>query len=100
MLIYLLFLLILGLPIMVMEFSVGRASQASAALSFDRLEPKGGQWHWFRWGHGGNYLLMMFYTTIAGWMVAYLSKWPPARLRAGHRRRGPGVPEMLSHPCP
>ena len=74
-LIYLLFLVILGLPIVVMEFSVGRASQASAALSFDRLEPKGTKWHWYKYGAmAGNYLLMMFYTTIAGWMVAYLVK--------------------------
>ena len=69
-LIYLAFLLILGLPIMVMEFSVGRASKVSAALSFDRLEPKGSKWHWYKYGAmAGNYLLMMFYTTIAGWMV-------------------------------
>lgn len=49
-LIYLAFLLILGLPIMVMEFSVGRASKVSAALSFDRLEPKGSKWHWYKYG--------------------------------------------------
>ena len=62
-LIYLAFLLILGLPIMVMEFSVGRASKVSAALSFDRLEPKGTKWHWYKYGAmAGNYLLMMFYT--------------------------------------
>ena len=47
-LIYLLFLVILGLPIMVMEFSVGRASQKSAALSFDVLEPKGTKLHWYK----------------------------------------------------
>ena len=74
-LIYLLFLLILGLPIMVMEFSVGRASRKSAALSFDALEPKGTKWHWYKWGAmAGNYLLMMFYTTIGGWMVQYFLK--------------------------
>lgn len=74
-LIYLFFLLILGLPIMVMEFSVGRASQASAALSFDRLEPKGSKWHWYKFGAmAGNYLLMMFYTTIGGWMLLYFGK--------------------------
>ena len=48
-LIYLFFLLILGLPIMVMEFSVGRASQSSIALSFDKLEPKGTKWHWYKY---------------------------------------------------
>ncbi|MGR6835871.1 sodium-dependent transporter [Syntrophomonas erecta] len=72
-LIYILFLLILGLPVMAMEFSVGRASQKSVAASFDVLEPKGSKWHIFKWfGMAGNYLLMMFYTTIAGWMIAYL----------------------------
>lgn len=49
-LVYLVFLLILGLPIMVMEFSVGRASQKSAALSFNILEPKGAKWHLYRYG--------------------------------------------------
>lgn len=74
-LIYLFFLLVLGLPVMVMEFSVGRASQASAAVSFDRLEPKGTKWHWYKFGAmAGNYLLMMFYTTIAGWMLLYFVK--------------------------
>lgn len=72
-LIYFLFLLILGLPIMTMEFSVGRASKKSVAKSFDVLEPKGSKWHVFKWfGMAGNYLLMMFYTTISGWMMAYL----------------------------
>lgn len=74
-LIYLLFLVILGLPIVIMEFSVGRASHASAALSFDKLEPKGSKWHWYKYGAiAGNYLLMMFYTTIGGWMVYYFCK--------------------------
>lgn len=74
-LIYLFFLLVLGLPIMVMEFAVGRASQKSAALSFDVLEPKGTKWHWYKVGAmAGNYLLMMFYTTIGGWMLLYFAK--------------------------
>ena len=72
---YLLFLVILGLPIMVMEFSVGRASQRSAAKSFHILEPKGTKWHIYSWfAVGGNYLLMMFYTTVAGWMLSYVVK--------------------------
>jgi len=74
-LVYLLFLVILGLPIMVMEFSVGRASQKSAALSFNVLEPKGTKWHIFRYfAMAGNYLLMMFYTAVAGWMLDYTVK--------------------------
>ena len=74
-LIYLIFLVIFGLPIMAMEFSVGRASRRSIADSFRVLEPKGTKWHLFGWvGMAGNYLLMMFYTTISGWMFAYFFK--------------------------
>lgn len=74
-LIYLLFLVILGIPIMVMEFAVGRGSQSSIALSFDRLEPKGSKWHIYKYfGMAGNYLLMFFYTTIGGWMLYYVYK--------------------------
>lgn len=72
---YLLFLVILGLPIMVMEFAVGRASQKSAARSFHVLEPKGSKWHLESYAcMAGNYLLMMFYTTVGGWMIAYVFK--------------------------
>ena len=74
-LIYLAFLLVFGLPIMTMEFSVGRGSQKSIAESFRVLEPKGTKWHWFSIvGMAGNYLLMMFYTTVTGWMFAYFIK--------------------------
>lgn len=74
-LIYLLFLILFGVPIMAMEFSVGRASQRSLVCSFKELEPKGTKWHWFGWvGLVGNYLLMMFYTTVSGWMFAYFFK--------------------------
>ena len=74
-LIYLVFLVLLGLPIMVMEFAVGRASQASVAMSFDRLEPLGTKWHWEKWfAMAGNYVLMMFYTTIGGWILLYVFK--------------------------
>ena len=74
-LIYLCFLLLLGLPIMVAEFAVGRASVRSAALSFDMLEPKGTKWHWYKYGAiAGNIILMMFYTTVSGWMLYYLYK--------------------------
>ena len=64
-LIYLLFLVIMGLPIMAMEFSVGRASRKSILASFQVLEPKGSKWHWYGWfGMAGNYLLMMFLSLI------------------------------------
>ena len=74
-LIYLLFLAILGLPIMVAEFAVGRASLRSVAQSFDILEPKGTKWHLYKYvAIAGNLLLMMFYTTVSGWMLYYLYK--------------------------
>ena len=74
-LIYLVFLVILGLPIMVMEFSVGRASKRSAARSFHVLEPEGSKWHIASWLiMAGNYVLMMFYTTVGGWMLIYIKK--------------------------
>ncbi|MBR6514695.1 MAG: sodium-dependent transporter [Clostridia bacterium] len=74
-LVYLLFLVIFGLPIMTMEFAVGRASQKSIVDSFETLEPKGTKWHLFGWiGAAGNYLLMMFYTTVSGWMFIYFIK--------------------------
>lgn len=71
-LIYLVFLAILGIPVLTMEFSIGRAAQKSPVRMYQQLEPKGTRWHI----HGkaamaGGYLLMMFYTTVAGWMVRY-----------------------------
>ena len=71
-LIYLFFLVILGIPVLTMEFSVGRAAQKSPAKMYEQLEPKGSKWHI----HGkvsliGCYLLMMFYTTVAGWMLKF-----------------------------
>ncbi len=62
----------MGLPVMTMEFAVGRASKKSVIRSFHELEPKGTKWHWHGYvGLAGNYCLMMFYTTVAGWMLYY-----------------------------
>ena len=101
-LIYLFFLLILGMPIMVMEFAVGRASQKSAALSFDILEPKGTKWHWYKYGAmAGNYLLMMFYTTISGWMLFYFVKMATGQFVGLSPDEVGGVfGNMLSQPVP
>lgn len=71
-LIYIFFLAVLGIPVMTMEFSIGRASRKSPALMYNELEPKGSKWHI----HGkvavvANYLLMMFYTSVSGWMLKY-----------------------------
>ena len=74
-LIYLLFLTILGFPILVCEFAVGRSSRKSCVASFQVLEPKGSRFHHFGiLGMAGNILLMMFYTTVAGWMMCYFWK--------------------------
>lgn len=71
-LIYLFFLVILGIPVMTMEFSMGRASQKSPARLYQQLEPEGSKWHFHSYfAIAGNYLLMMFYTTVAGWMINY-----------------------------
>ncbi len=74
-LIYLFFLIAMGLPIVIMEFAIGRASQQSIAKSYEALEPKGSKWHIHKYfAIAGNYILMMFYTTVAGWMLAYFFK--------------------------
>lgn len=99
-LVYLFFLVILGLPIMAMEFSVGRASQKSAALSFDKLEPKGTKWHWIKYlAITGNYMLMMFYTTVAGWMMTYFVKIAKGDFVGKNAEEvGMAFNEMLSDP--
>lgn len=74
-LIYLFFLVVMGVPAMTMEFAMGRASQKSPTKLYQQLEKKGQKWHF----HGilcliGNYMLMMFYTTVTGWMLNYFVK--------------------------
>ena len=71
-LVYLFFLIVMGVPMLTMEFAIGRASRKSPLLACKVLEKPGQKWHW----HGvmamiGNYMLMMFYTTVAGWMLHY-----------------------------
>ncbi|MBO5432973.1 MAG: sodium-dependent transporter [Clostridia bacterium] len=71
-LIYLIFLVILGLPVMTMEFSLGRASQSSPVMLYQKLQKPGQKWHL----HGyaaliANFLLMMFYSSVAGWILYY-----------------------------
>ena len=73
--VYIFFLVTMGVPVMTMEFALGRASQKSPAKLFNELEPKGSKWHWY----GivaliGNIILMMFYTTVSGWMLQYFVK--------------------------
>ena len=71
-LIYLFFLVILGIPVMTMEFAMGRAGQRSPARLYQQLEPKGSKWHLHGYvAMAGNYILLMFYTSVAGWMLDY-----------------------------
>lgn len=71
-LLYTIFLVILGIPVMTMEFAMGRAAQRSPIEIYRRLEPKGTKWHHYGWFMlAGLTVLMMFYTTVAGWMIKY-----------------------------
>lgn len=97
---YVLFLIILGLPIMTMEFAVGRASQKSPVRAYQELEKPGTKWHI----HGylamiGNYLLMMFYTTVCGWMLHYFYLTASGKfVGATTEQVSAAFPEMLSQP--
>lgn len=74
-LIYLFFLIVMGVPVMTMEFAMGRASQKSPVRFYQELEPKGSKWHLHGYAAmSGNYLLMMFYTSVSGWMLNYFIK--------------------------
>ena len=71
-LIYVFFLIVLGVPIMTMEFAIGRAAQKSPVKFYQELEPKGSKWHLHGYvAMAGNYLLLMFYTSVAGWLLQY-----------------------------
>ena len=73
---YLLFLAIMGVPVLTMELAVGRASRKSAVQGYEALEPKGSKWHIHGWFCIlGCYLLMMYYTTVSGWMLGYFCKF-------------------------
>ncbi|NBK22838.1 MAG: sodium-dependent transporter, partial [Spirochaetia bacterium] len=72
-LIYILFLVILGLPVMVMELAIGRASKQNIGLAMETLTPTKKPWQVYgKLAIIGNYVLMMFYTTITGWLLSYL----------------------------
>ena len=73
---YLLFLVLMGIPVMTMELAVGRASRKSAVKGYAALERPGSKWHIHGWFCVlGCYLLMMYYTTVSGWMLAYFWKF-------------------------
>ena len=73
---YLIFLAIMGIPVLTMELACGRASRQSAVKAYKALEPKGSKWHIHGWfAVAGAYLLMMYYTTVSGWMLSYFFKF-------------------------
>lgn len=77
---YLLFLLIMGAPILTMELAVGRASRKSVVQAYKVLEPKGTKWHIHGWVcFIANLMLMMYYTTVSGWMINYMIKFATGR---------------------
>ena len=81
---YLLFLVIMGVPVLTMELAVGRASRKSAVLGYKALEPAGSKWHLHGWFCvAGCCLLMMYYTTVSGWMVSYFYKFVTGKFRSG-----------------
>ena len=83
-LLYLLFLVIMGLPVLTMELAVGRGSRKSAVQGYQALEKPGSSWHIHGWfAIGGCYLLMMYYTTVSGWMVSYFYKFATGQFAAG-----------------
>ena len=82
-LLYLIFLVVMGWPVMTMEFAVGRAAKKSAGKCFQALAPGGGRsgWRFYTiFAIIGNYLLMMYYTTVAGWMLNYMFKMASGQL--------------------
>ena len=73
---YLLFLVIMGIPVLTMELAVGRASRQSVVQGYKALEPAKSKWHIHGWFCViGCYLLMMYYTTVSGWMLGYFFKF-------------------------
>jgi NSS family neurotransmitter:Na+ symporter len=99
-LIYLIFLAILGIPVLTMEFSLGRASQKSPVKMYQELEPKGSKWHIHSYfAMAGNYILMMFYTSVSGWMLQYIFYMISGKFEGMNADQVSGVfGEMLSNP--
>ena len=100
-LIYLVMLVVLGLPVLTMELAVGRASRKSAVLAYRALEKPGTKWHIHGWfAIIGCYLLMMYYTTVSGWMLNYFFKFAAGAFTPGMDAQACGqvFSDMLSDP--
>ena len=98
---YLLFLLCMGVPVLTMELAVGRASRKSAVLGYKELEKLGSKWHIHGWFCIiGCYLLMMYYTTVSGWMLGYFAKFVGGSFKSGMDTASVGAAfsDMLADP--
>ena len=83
-LLYLVFLVLMGIPVLTMELAVGRASRKSAVLGYKKLEKPKSKWHIHGWFcMFGCYLLMMYYTTVSGWMTSYFYKFATGTFESG-----------------
>lgn len=83
-LLYLVFLVLMGIPVLTMELAVGRASRKSAVLGYKKLEKPKSKWHIHGWFCMlGCYLLMMYYTTVSGWMTSYFYKFATGTFKSG-----------------
>ena len=100
-LMYIIFLAVFTLPILIMEFAVGRAAKKGMARCYDALEPAGTKWHRYKYlGIAGNYLLMMFYTVVAGWMLAFTVKMATGQLVGVSSDQAANVfADMLANPA-
>ena len=101
MLLYLIFLLMMGVPVLTMELAVGRASRKSAVLAYKALEKPGSKWHIHGWFCMiGCYVLMMYYTTVSGWMLSYFFKFATGKFTSGMDKESVGnvFQSLLSSP--
>ncbi len=98
---YLVFLLLMGVPVLTMELAVGRASRRSAVQGYKALEPAGSKWHIHGWFcMAGCYLLMMYYTTVSGWMLGYFFKFAGGAFAGLSNEAVDAVfPAMLANPA-
>ncbi len=97
--VYLFFLLLMALPLLIMEFSVGRASRQNLGNAFRILEPEGTKWHYMGWiSLVGSYLLMMFYIPVSGWMLSYVWKTASGQLSLPASQLPEAFGAMLSDP--